>query len=146
MKNMLWVLKLAVLFFMTSCANNALQTSWIPVVTGPPMPPGNEQDVLLMDAYPVAEYVSVGRLEPAPGFSGKLSLHDEAAISWLKKRAAAMGGNTVVVRENTLKFKSGKGPVNKIDVLYVREEVGTHGGEDWTGDSVPLNEDLLRIY
>lgn len=109
------------------------------------MPPVSEQEVLMMDDYPIGEYVSIGRLEPVSA-QQKHPFQSEDAVRILKQKAAAMGGNTVVVRENPLKFKSGKGFANKIDVIYVREEVGTHGGEDWTGDAVPLNEDLLKIY
>lgn len=145
MKSVLLVLLSAGFFLMTSCSHDVAQASWIPVVTGPPMPPVSEQDVLLMDDYPIGEYVSVGRLEPVSA-SQKHPLQNEENVRFLKQKAAAMGGNTVVVKENPLKFKSGKGGGSKIDVIYVREEVGTHGGEDWSGDAVPLNEDLLKIY
>ena len=62
------------------------------------------------------------------------------------KEAAAMGGNTVVIREPRIRYRSGEGKSSRVDVIYVREEMGTHGAEDLGMDSLPIDEESLRIY
>ncbi|MEG1507154.1 MAG: hypothetical protein RSB48_03185 [Akkermansia sp.] len=144
-KTLLYALEASCMALMSSCSNEAPHSIWVPVTSGPPRPPVNVQDVLVMNDYPVGDYMMIGHFEAAPGTSGQLSA-DDSTYSFLKKEAATMGGNTIVVKENPLKFKSGKGEGNRVDVLYVREEMGTHGGDDWGGDTVPMNDELLRIY
>ena len=57
-----------------------------------------------------------------------------------------MGGNTVDIREPRIRYRSGEGKSSRVDVIYVREEMGTHGAEDLGMDSLPIDEESLRIY
>lgn len=73
-------------------------------------------------------------------------MDDKELINYFTKEAAAMGGNTVVIREPRIRYRSGEGKSSRVDVIYVREEMGTHGAEDLGMDSLPIDEESLRIY
>ena len=49
-------------------------------------------------------------------------------------------------REPRIRYRSGEGKSSRVDVIYVREEMGTHGAEDLGMDSLPIDEESLRIY
>lgn len=95
---------------------------------------------------PWGEYTNVGHFNGPEGRIVHVSMEDKELIDYFTKEAAAMGGNTVVIREPRIRYRSGEGKSSRVDVIYVREEMGTHGAEDLGMDSLPIDEESLRIY
>lgn len=98
-----------------------------------------------MDEYPLAEYTHIGYFSSPDGQIVRVSLENTELINYFTKEAAAMGGNTVIIRDPRIRYRSGEGKSTRVDVIYMREEMGTHGEED-LGDALPIDEDTLRIY
>nr|WP_270589304.1 hypothetical protein [Akkermansia muciniphila] len=101
---------------------------------------------LVIDEYPMGEYTNVGHFNGPEGRIVHVSMEDKELIDYFTREAAAMGGNTVVIREPRIRYRSGEGKSSRVDVIYVREEMGTHGAEDLGMDSLPIDEESLRIY
>lgn len=70
-------------------------------------------------------------------------MEDKELIDYFTRGGAAMGGNTVVIREPRIRYRSGEGKSSRVDVIHVREEMGTHGAEDLGMDSLPIDEESL---
>ena len=114
--------------------------------SGPPRAPIPQNEVLVIDEYPMGEYTNVGHFNGPEGRIVHVSMEDKELIDYFTREAAAMGGNTVVIREPRIRYRSGEGKSSRVDVIYVREEMGTHGAEDLGMDSLPIDEESLRIY
>ena len=124
---------------------------WEPVADGKRRDPIDAEEVLLMDEFPSCPYVHVGSFTPTPGTNPRLNMDysDAERVRYFKSRAAAMGGNTVVILEPRVNYKSSSRDAGtRVEVIYVREEEGTHGGDDIgsSSDVVPMNEELMQIY
>lgn len=107
-----------------SCSTKVEHTeAWTaqPKVQGLVPIPTNE--VLIVDQAPSTSYTKVGTIDGPVGADVPFNPGDQ--MEFFKETAAAMGGNTVVITP-----ASNNGPT-KLNVLYVREEVGTHGGDDF---------------
>lgn len=130
----------------TSCSPSTGPGAWTPVVSGPPRPPIQANEVLVIDEYPLGEYSNVGHFNGPDGRIVHVSMDDKSLIDYFTREAAAMGGNTVVIREPRIRYRSGEGKSSRVDVIYVREEMGTHGAEDLSLDTLPIDEESLRIY
>lgn len=130
----------------TACSSPSGPNAWTPVTSGPPRAPIPQNEVLVIDEYPMGEYTNVGHFNGPEGRIVHVSMEDKELIDYFTKEAAAMGGNTVVIREPRIRYRSGEGKSSRVDVIYVREEMGTHGAEDLGMDSLPIDEESLRIY
>ncbi|MDO4410957.1 MAG: hypothetical protein Q4C05_06725 [Akkermansia sp.] len=128
-----------------ACSPHNSTADWTPVITGPPRPAISQNEVLIMDEYPLAEYTHIGYFSSPDGQIVRVSLENTELINYFTKEAAAMGGNTVIIRDPRIRYRSGEGKSTRVDVIYMREEMGTHGEED-LGDALPIDEDTLRIY
>ena len=117
----------------TACSSPSGPNAWTPVTSGPPR-------------APIGEYTNVGHFNGPEGRIVHVSMEDKELIDYFTREAAAMGGNTVVIREPRIRYRSGEGKSSRVDVIYVREEMGTHGAEDLGMDSLPIDEESLRIY
>ncbi len=137
---------------LVSCSQgNSNEGRWVPVSGAERRAPINSSEVLLMDDFPSAPYVRVGSFKPAPGTSPHLRMdyNDKDRVQFFREHAAAMGGNTVVIVEPRVNYRaSSRDAATTVEVIFVREEEGTHGGDDIGGSSdvVPMNEELMRIY
>jgi len=130
----------------TACSSPSGPNAWTPVTSGPPRAPIPQNEVLVIDEYPMGEYTNVGHFNGPEGRIVHVSMEDKELIGYFTREAAAMGGNTVVIREPRIRYRSGEGKSSRVDVIYVREEMGTHGAEDLGMDSLPIDEESLRIY
>lgn len=130
----------------TACSSPSGPNAWTPVTSGPPRAPIPQNEVLVIDEYPMGEYTNVGHFNGPEGRIVHVSMEDKELIDYFTKEAATMGGNTVVIREPRIRYRSGEGKSSRVDVIYVREEMGTHGAEDLGMDSLPIDEESLRIY
>ena len=130
----------------TACSSPSGPNAWTPVTSGPPRAPIPQNEVLVIDEYPMGEYTNVGHFNGPEGRIVHVSMEDKELIDYFTKEAAAMGGNTVVIREPRIRYRSGEGKSSRVDVIYVREEMGTHGAEYLGMDSLPIDEESLRIY
>ncbi len=130
----------------TACSSPSGPNAWTPVTSGPPRAPIPQNEVLVIDEYPMGEYTNVGHFNGPEGRIVHVSMEDKELIDYFTREAAAMGGNTVVIREPRIRYRSGEGKSSRVDVIYVREEMGTHGAEDLGMDSLPIDEESLRIY
>lgn len=130
----------------TACSSPSGPNAWTPVTSGPPRVPIPQNEVLVIDEYPMGEYTNVGHFNGPEGRIVHVSMEDKELIDYFTREAAAMGGNTVVIREPRIRYRSGEGKSSRVDVIYVREEMGTHGAEDLGMDSLPIDEESLRIY
>lgn len=136
---------------LVSCSPGGDGGKWVPVQDGVRRPPIDANEVLLIDDFPSCAYVRVGMFKPASGSNVRLRINpdDQEGIHYFKNHAAAMGGNTVVIHDPKVNFKSSSRDTGtRVDVIYVREEEGTHGGDDIgsSSDVVPMNEELMQIY
>ncbi len=130
-----------------SCTNTSGVGGWKPVVTSASKAPVAANDVLIMDSFPLGDYANVGHFEGPAGKTLDVSDLDVKQMDYFKTEAAKMGGNTVVIRKPRIAYRSSEGQGTKVDVLYVREEIGTHGGDEQNFDSsIPLDEESFRIY
>lgn len=129
-----------------SCSPSAGPNAWTPVTSGTPRAPIPQNEVLVIDEYPMGVYTNVGHFNGPNGRIVHVSMDDKELIDYFTKEAAAMGGNTVVIREPRIRYRSGEGKSSRVDVIYVREEMGTHGAEDLGSDALPIDEESLRIY
>ncbi len=128
-----------------SCATSRTE-EWVPVVSGAKRAPVDINDVLVIDEFPLGEYVHVGYFEGPEGKIVRVSLDDKELIDYFKQKAADMGGNKIIVREPRIMYRSGEGKSTRVDVIFEREEMGTHGAEDLFEDTLPIDEESLRIY
>ncbi len=129
-----------------ACSSPSGPNAWTPVTSGPPRAPIPQNEVLVIDEYPMGEYTNVGHFNGPEGRIVHVSMEDKELIDYFTREAAAMGGNTVVIREPRIRYRSGEGKSSRVDVIHVREEMGTHGAEDLGMDSLPIDEESLRIY
>lgn len=129
-----------------ACSSPSGPNAWTPVTSGSPRAPIPQNEVLVIDEYPMGEYTNVGHFNGPEGRIVHVSLEDKELLDYFTREAAAMGGNTVVIREPRIRYRSGEGKSSRVDVIYVREEMGTHGAEDLSLDSLPIDEESLRIY
>ncbi len=130
---------------LASCAVSRTE-EWTPVVSGVKRAPVELNEVLVIDEFPLGEYVHVGYFEGPEGKVVRVSLDDKELIDYFKQKAADMGGNKIIVREPRILYRSGEGKSTRVDVIYEREEMGTHGAEDLIDDTLPIDEESLRIY
>jgi hypothetical protein len=139
-------LLLIVTALFAACSPSTGPGAWVPVVSGTPRAALPQSEVLVIDDYPLGEYTNVGHFNGPTGRIVHVSMDDKELIEYFTKEAAAMGGNTVVIREPRVRYRSGEGKSSRVDVIYVREEVGTHGEEDLGQNVLPTDEEYLRIY
>ena len=130
----------------TACSSPSGPNAWTPVTSGPPRAPIPQNEVLVIDEYPMGEYTNVGHFNGPEGRIVHVSMEDKELIDYFTKEAAAMGGNTVVIREPRIRYRSGEGKSSRVDVIYVREEMGTHGAEDLGMDSLPIGHFLPGVF
>ena len=88
----------------------------------------------------MGEYTNVGHFNGPEGRIVHVSMEDKELIGYFTREAAAMGGNTVVIREPRIRYRSGEGKSSRVDVIYVREEMGTRGAEGLGMASLPDHE------
>lgn len=132
-----------------SCASGPSLSGWTPVRSGSVrMPALDESDVLVIDLVPSMDYVKVGHFEPPKNQIVRVSFADTDLLNYFKKEAASMGANTVVLQNSSIRYKSGQNAGTKVDLLFVKDEAGTHGGDDFnsSGGIVPMNDELLQLY
>ena len=146
MKAPLFSLGFCLTSLITACSPSTGPNACTPVTSGAPRTPIHQNEVLVIDEYPMGEYTNVGHFGGPDGRIVHVSMDDKELINYFTKEAAAMGGNTVVIREPRIRYRSGEGKSSRVDVIYVREEMGTHGAEDLGMDSLPIDEESLRIY
>lgn len=82
----------------TACSSPSGPNAWTPVTSGPPRAPIPQNEVLVIDEYPMGEYTNVGHFNGPEGRIVHVSMEDKELIDYFTKEAAAMGGNTVVIR------------------------------------------------
>ncbi len=145
MKNILLIPVAGLLCLLASCSDSG-SSDWTPVVSGPPRPPVPRNEVLVIDEYPMGEYVNVGRFDGPDGRIVRVSMEDKALLEYFTKEAAAMGGNTVIIREPRIRYRSGEGKSTRVDVIFLHEEMGTHGGDDLNDGYAPLDESATVIF
>ena len=117
----------------TACSSPSGPNAWTPVTSGPPRAPIPQNEVLVIDEYPMGEYTNVGHFNGPEGRIVHVSMEDKELIDYF-------------TREAGIRYRSGEGKSSRVDVIYVREEMGTHGAEDLGMDSLPIDEESLRIY
>lgn len=102
---------------------------------------------MIIDEFPSGNFTKVGRFESKSPEVISLAPGNPIFV-YFKQEAAAMGGNTVVIRPPRVQYKNAKGQGSRVDVIYVREDEGTHGEEDLGGsdDVVPMDEEFSRIF
>lgn len=111
------------------------------------MPPVNEHEVLFMNDFPDYPYVKVGSFVPtSPAFSQRIDCENPVAAQFFKSQAAAMGGNTIVVHE--IPGNAAQNKLIKVEVIYVKEDVGSHGGDELgpADGVIPWDEEMMQIY
>lgn len=140
-----WGVSLALL--LSSCATIAPE-GWVPVRSGPAMPPVDVNEVLVIDAAPATDHVKVGYAEPPTDKIIRVSFGDTELLSYFKSEAAKMGANTVVLRNSPIKYKSGRNEGTRVDFLFVKDETGTHGGDemDFDDGALRIDEEMMRLY
>lgn len=123
MKNIVFITTLSTLI-LGSCSSKVAHTdTWTaqPQLQG--LVPISTNEVLVVDQAPSTNYTKVGTINGPVGANVPFNPGDQ--MEFFKETAAAMGGNTVVITPS-----SNNSPT-KLNVLYVKEEVGTHGGDDF---------------
>lgn len=63
-----------------------------PVTSGPPRAPIPQNEVLVIDEYPMGEYTNVGHFNGPEGRIVHVSMEDKELIDYFTREAAAMGG------------------------------------------------------
>ncbi len=76
-------------------------------------------EVEVLPYLPPGHLCSVGAVKLAPGSS--FHWDDEQLLNEIKEKAASIGGNTVVVSDDS---------PNNIRVFYIPEDRGSHGGDE----------------
>lgn len=134
-------------FAFASCVTPA-PDGWVPVRLGPALPPVDVNEVLVIDAVPATDHVKVGYADPPPGKIVRVSFGDADLLTYFKGEAARMGANTVVLHNSSIKYKSGNNQGTRVEFLFVKDETGTHGGDDMDFDdgALRIDEELLRLY
>lgn len=79
----------------TACSSPTGPNAWTPVTSGAPRAPIHQNEVLVIDEYPMGEYTNVGHFDGPDGRIVHVSMDDKELINYFTKEAAAMGGNTV---------------------------------------------------
>ena len=76
----------------TACSSPSGPNAWTPVTSGPPRAPIPQNEVLVIDEYPMGEYTNVGHFNGPEGRIVHVSMEDKELIDYFTKEAAAMGG------------------------------------------------------
>ncbi len=132
---------------MASCSREPEYSGWTTVPVKNPPAKVSFNDVLVIDQTPNAAYTKVGYITPPADSIIRVSFGDANLLQYFKKQAANIGANTVVLRNSPIEYKSGMAKSTSVDLLYISDEGGSHGGDELNiADKSLDNGDFLNIY